>query len=158
MGFPSFRLSLKNHAAERCWRQAAWDLSYGAGGPSVCTSYDADGPKTEYLRNPNEGIEHLAVYRSFPSRENYVELAEDFRLYHNLFYDAQRNVYLKLNDDGQEEEAAIILVIRIYGMKVDSSAQQSMLSRQRRDRSRRDHHRGYRARARSTVVQAPGDT
>lgn len=85
-----------------------WDLPLGSGGPSVCTSYGPNGPKTEYLRNASDWIEHLAVYRSFPSRNDYVELAEDFRLYHNLYYDEAKKVYLKLNDDGQEEEAAVI--------------------------------------------------
>jgi hypothetical protein len=88
--------------------QAGWDLMLGSGGPSICTGHGDDGPKTEYLRNASEWIEHLAVYRSFPSKDSYVELSEDFRLYHNLYYDASKNVYLKLNDDGQEEEGAII--------------------------------------------------
>jgi hypothetical protein len=102
-GLSLFSALIQKDRLSKVLEQAGWDLSVGGGGPSVCT-----GTETEYLRNPNGWIEHLAVYRSFPSRDNYVEISEDFRLYHNLYYDAQRNVYLKLNDDGQEEEAAVI--------------------------------------------------
>ncbi len=88
--------------------QSGWDLRYGDGGPSVCTSYDDDRPVNKYLRISHGWIEPIALYRKFPERENYVELSEDFRLFHNLYYDVKRNCFLKFNDDGHEEEVAVI--------------------------------------------------
>jgi hypothetical protein len=107
-GLSHFSALIEKDRAQSVLERTGWDLMLGDGGPTICTSYGPNGPKHEYLRKSGEWIEPLAVYRKFPSRDDYVELAEEFRLYHNLYYDEAKKVYIKINDDGQEEEAAII--------------------------------------------------
>ncbi len=99
---------MKRAGAADVLRQGGWDLLYGNGGQSVCTSYEDGHPVNEYLRHSHEWIEPLALYREFPKRDNYVELAEDIRIFHSLYFDAKRSAFLKFHDDGNEEEVAVI--------------------------------------------------
>ena len=53
----------------------------------------------------DEGLEPLILRRSFGgTRESADEVVEEFRLFHNLFHEAKSNAYLKIRDDGNEEE------------------------------------------------------
>lgn len=84
-----------------------WELKTIHGiGPS-CTRYYEDGsPLTVYHRfgNPN-GIEPLVIPRNFDGlRPNTVEILEEFRLFHNLYWDNERSVYLKFDEAGNPYE------------------------------------------------------
>jgi len=49
------------------------------------------------------------IYREFNGmKENYLEIQEEFRLYHNLYKDPKRDVFVKIYDDGNEEDAVVI--------------------------------------------------
>jgi hypothetical protein len=107
-GLSIFSALIEKGHRRRILEDAGWDLRYGDGGPSICTSYEQGRPVHEYLRLSHGWIEPIAHHRTFPSRDSYLELSEEFRLYHQLYYDAKRACYLKFHDDGHEEEAAVI--------------------------------------------------
>lgn len=81
--------------------RTAWDLQHGQGLPDSTGTWKF--PETlKYLRFGNgDGIEPLVVDRSFSgSRGGYVEISEEFRLFHNLYHDRQRDEYIKTDDNG----------------------------------------------------------
>ena len=103
-GLSLFSALVEKDHRSRILEDAGWDLRYGDGGPSTSTRCENGKPVHEYVRLSHEWIEPLALHRTFPSRENYVELSEEFRLYHQLYYDAKRNCYLKFQDDGTRKK------------------------------------------------------
>jgi hypothetical protein len=88
----------------------SWDISIGQGGPGFVTHYNNGNEITEYHRNLNDyQIEPIVIFREFYGlKDSYLEIQEEFRLFHNLYADYKRNVLVKIHDDGSEEDAAII--------------------------------------------------
>lgn len=82
-----------------------WDVGPADGGPSVWTHYN-EGQVVERRYCPygnEEGIEPLVIYRSFHGmRPDCIELAQEFRLYHNLFDDIRNKQFLKYDSNGDE--------------------------------------------------------
>ena len=55
------------------------------------------------------GSEPLVIGRQFSKmKENYFEISEEFRLFHNLYHDKETNTYIKIDDAGNEETVAIV--------------------------------------------------
>ena len=55
------------------------------------------------------GSEPLVICRQFSGvKENYIEISEEFRLFHNLCHDKETNTYIKIDDAGNEETIAIV--------------------------------------------------
>ncbi len=55
------------------------------------------------------GIEELIIPRCFGGiRENYNEISEEFRLFHDLYHDRKTDTYIKIDDAGNEERIAIV--------------------------------------------------
>ncbi|MXV78440.1 hypothetical protein F4001_08810, partial [Candidatus Poribacteria bacterium] len=55
------------------------------------------------------GIEELIISRCFGGiRENYNEISEEFRLFHNLYREKKTDTYIKIDDAGNEETIAIV--------------------------------------------------
>lgn len=89
--------------------KSSWDLSHGQGLPGSDGNYKY--PETlAYLRFGNsDGIEPLVIDRQFHSvRDDYVEISEEFRLFHNLYHDRQRNEYIKVDDSGNKILVAVV--------------------------------------------------
>jgi hypothetical protein len=56
-----------------------------------------------------DGVEPIVLLRSFHGlKQSYLELNEEFRLFHNLYCDQKTNQYLKIRDDGTDEVIAKI--------------------------------------------------
>lgn len=66
-----------------------WDLRIGAGKPGAMKYFDGDDTYVEYHRfGDGSGIEPLVFCRNFHGmREDYLEISEEFRLFHNLYHD-----------------------------------------------------------------------
>jgi hypothetical protein len=111
-----FSALIPNDRVSTSLNSSSWDLSLGGSMPG-CTRY---GIQTEdqvvYYRFGNDsGIEPLILYRSFHGiRELYIEVLEEFRLFHNLYFDRLRNIFLKFSDAGLNHE-----VIRITDASVN---------------------------------------
>ena len=95
---------------EQALSRPEWDLRRGSGMPSSIEVYGGGAHNTEYLRFGNEdGIEPLVIGRMFHDiKEDYLEISEEFRLFHNLYHDRKQDHYIKLDDSGNEEVIAIV--------------------------------------------------
>jgi len=88
-----------------------WEISFDYGYPGFWRG-GADGAihYERFGRSHGEiPFEPLVLCRSFYGlRENSVELSEDFRLYHNLYYDRNKNEFIFIDKSGEEDVAAKI--------------------------------------------------
>lgn len=104
-----YSVLIKNSNIEKSMEDPSWDLSLGQGLPS-CTQYgsDLDG-LIEYNRYGTKGIQPLVYWRNFYGvKPPYIEISEEFRHYHNLYHDVASNKYIKIDDNGDEEDIIII--------------------------------------------------
>ena len=83
---------------------------HGNGLPSSVTYREDGDGKVDYLRYGNtRGIEPLVIDREFHDiREGYLEINEEFRLFHRLYYDQEKNQYIKI-DEGEEEKIVVVV-------------------------------------------------
>lgn len=88
-----------------------WDVQVGFGYPGIEQDWSTK-EDVYYPLGSDTDIEPLVIDRHFYSvRPDYVEISEEFRLFHNLYYDKKNNKYIKVStEDGTEED-----VIRIDG-------------------------------------------
>lgn len=107
---------IPNTAVSACLNSPSWELRHGGGRPGAVTSYEADSRQTNYYRlGDNDGIEPLVHSRDFyNARPGYRELSEEFRLFHNLYFDQRAGDFIKIDDDGNES-----IVARIRGEHVE---------------------------------------
>lgn len=55
------------------------------------------------------GAEPLVICRHFSGvKESYIEISEEFRLFHNLYHDKETNTYIKIDDAGNETTIAVV--------------------------------------------------
>ena len=55
------------------------------------------------------GSEPLVIGRQFSGvKENYIEISEEFRLFHNLYHDKETDKYIKIDDTGNEVPVVIV--------------------------------------------------
>ncbi|HYB76480.1 MAG TPA: hypothetical protein VEC08_05945 [Nitrososphaerales archaeon] len=89
---------------------SSWDLTIGEGVPGTITFYSGGEAETKYYRfGKDDGIEPLIIYRDFHGvMPSYVEISEEFRLFHNLFHDSKSNRYLGMDENGDSEEIALL--------------------------------------------------
>ena len=96
-----------------------WDLDYGSGGPCTATYLRSETKNVKYLRFENDkGIEPLLVNFLIYGRQNndvHVDIAEEFRLFHGLYYDREKGRYIKVDEEGEEH---IIAVIKPHEIKI----------------------------------------
>lgn len=72
--------------------------------PGPVSRWDDGEEHIAYHRFGNDdGFEPLVFVRDFNEiKELYVEVSEEFRLFHNLYHNKERNTYIKIDDSGQE--------------------------------------------------------
>jgi hypothetical protein len=85
---------------------SSWDLSIGeTRGCYAVSNSGQEDESVEYLRFGEDGIEPLLIHRSFYGiKPGHMEVLEEFRLFHNLYHDQARNTYIKITDEGEEED------------------------------------------------------
>ncbi len=86
------------------------DLTSYRGIPGGVTYHKQGELHREYLRyGVDNGVEPLIINRNFYRLwEEYNEISEEFRLFHNLYHDQKTNQYLKIDDVGNEEVVAMV--------------------------------------------------
>jgi len=101
---------IKSNQIEKSLSTLTWDLFYGDGTPGAVQYYEEGKPRVDYLRFGNDhGVEPLVIGREFHGiRPNYLEISEEFRLFHDLYHDRKEDRYYKINDAGDEELVAIV--------------------------------------------------
>jgi hypothetical protein len=93
---------------ERALARPGWDLMVTDGRPGFSQGPGPDGePVTTYHREGSDGpVEPLVLAREFHGlHPSYLEIVQEFRLFHNLWWDAERRAYVKGHEDGSEEVA-----------------------------------------------------
>lgn len=95
--------------------KTSWDFSHGHGFPGACVYYEDGKDITTYYRfGDNSGIEPLIIDRKFYGmRPDYMEISEEFRFFHRLYYDRKEHNYIKIDDAGNEHVVAIVKPNRI---------------------------------------------
>jgi hypothetical protein len=96
-----------NRIAKLVKDETGWDLAPRGGVPCRWTKHGPDKKEHGYLPFGNEdGIEPLVIWREFHGmRPEFIELAQEFRLFHNLFHEPSKCRYLIFDDNGDEAEA-----------------------------------------------------
>lgn len=105
---------ISNKFVSKYLKKVEWDLLIGSGNPG-CSFTGGDHLTVEYHRfGCYEGVEPLVFIREFiGDKESYVEVSEEFRLYHGLYHDKDTNTYYKIDENGNEDP-----VIKIEDMNV----------------------------------------
>lgn len=97
---------MDDQAAKRAVLSDSWDLMIGSGMPGFSQGWDNGEVVTHYHRFGGEsGVRPLVLRRDFHGAfEDYSELDEEFRLYHNLAHDPNRQLLLDFDPSGREIE------------------------------------------------------
>lgn len=97
---------IPNEQVDDVLTRPGWDLSIGDGLPDCHVVYEDGIAMTEYHHFSEPGaIQPLVLVRNFHGvKPSYVEILEEFRLFHNLFHDTRNNKFIKIDDHGEEEE------------------------------------------------------
>ena len=90
---------------------STWDMEFSQDIPSGMISNKGGREVREYLRyGVDNGVEPLIIGRSFHRvRDDYREISEEFRLFHNLYHDRKTDQYIKISEDGNEEETVAVV-------------------------------------------------
>lgn len=99
-----FSALIPNKHVANILKDPGWDVRIGDALPS-CTVRSMSGRRrTSYSRFGSSEFEPLVVHRSFHGlRKPYLEILEEFRLYHDLYHDQDSGQHLKFDDDGDED-------------------------------------------------------
>ncbi|WP_459993408.1 hypothetical protein [Methylosoma difficile] len=82
-----------------------WDLMRGDGRPGFSESYSNGKSIATYLSGKDSDFRPLVICRDFEGRkEDYLEFSEEFRLFHNLYFDNTNSKYIAFDDTGEEIE------------------------------------------------------
>ncbi len=111
-----FSALIPKENVDQSLKNATWEKSIGYVQPGSVTWYEDGKPRVEYSHFTDKGsVQPLVLIRDFRGvRPKYIEILEEFRLFHNLYYDKNKDVYLKLFNNGDEDE-----VVRIKNKNVE---------------------------------------
>lgn len=101
---------IDNSKVDKVLNNPSWDMQIGDGKPGCSVTYKNGEKIVEYHRSgSNDGIEPLVHHRNFYGiKDGYIEIAEEFRLLHNLYYNKENNKYIKIDENGDAEDIIII--------------------------------------------------
>lgn len=88
----------------------SFDFYLGSNQPQYWVSRDDEGDfiAYEYFMDYDE-IKPLVLFRDFDGiKPSHLEILEEFRLFHNLYYDRKSNKYIKIIEGGEEIEAILL--------------------------------------------------
>ena len=105
---------IREDQASQSLQDPGWDFRIGSGAPGFSMHYEDGKEVTTYFRPSDEGIEPLVLWREFHGiRPGYWEVAEEFRLYFNLYDDRQNNKLLFIDNNGDEHDAVLMSATEI---------------------------------------------
>ena len=110
-----FSALLDDKAAPRALEKLGWDLHLEDIGPSIVTRGAGQAPR--YERFARSGVEPLVLVRYPNSGPPLIEMAEDFRLFLNLFPDIDGNLY-RTTTSGDRETVVKISADEVKVSKV----------------------------------------
>ncbi len=94
---------------------SSWDLRWGDGMPDASMSYEGGEKRVQYLRyGVTDRVEPLVLGREFSDLyDAYMEISEEFRLFHKLYHDRKKDKYIKIDEAGNEDLVAIVEANRV---------------------------------------------
>jgi hypothetical protein len=94
---------IRNCDVPKALTNASCDIQIGSGFPG-CSTYGIDDNRVvTYDRFGFETAEPLLFQRDYSGfKESNTEISEEFRFFHNLYYEVKRNEYIKLDVSGEE--------------------------------------------------------
>ena len=100
---------------DRVLSSPSWNLYSTDGMPNASMYNEGGEKKVEYLRyGVTNRVEPLVFFRDFRGLyDSYMEISEEFRLFHNLYHDRKTDKYIKIDDEGNEDLVAVIEPNRI---------------------------------------------
>ena len=100
---------------DRALSSPSWDLLLTQGMPNASMYYEDGEKRPEYLRyGVTNRVEPLVLLRDFHGLyDNYMEISEEFRLFHNLYHDRKTDKYIKIDDEGNRHLVAVVEPNRI---------------------------------------------
>ena len=101
---------LPSAQVERAFSTLSWDLKEDLGMPGAVERFREGREQIDYIRYGDEnGREPLVLKRSFGEiRDDYMEVSEEFRLFHNLYHNRRTDEYIKFDDDGGEDTVILV--------------------------------------------------
>lgn len=94
---------IRNEDVPKALANTSWDLTIGRGFPGCSISGFESNKTITYSRFGFEDAEPLVFHRNYiGSRESNNEISEEFRFFHNLYFESKRNEYVKLDESGDE--------------------------------------------------------
>ena len=95
---------------EKTLSVSTWDMEFSQCMPGGMIFNKGGEEVREYLRyGVDNGVEPLIIDRSFHGlRDDYREISEEFRLFHDLYHDRKTDQYIKIDEDGNEEVVAVV--------------------------------------------------
>lgn len=95
---------IHNDAVNKCMEHPSWDLFIGNGLPGHIVRYEDGREITEYHRFGNsERLEPLVFLRRYHGiQPSHLEISEEFRHFHNAYWDPIKKVLNKSEMDGSE--------------------------------------------------------
>lgn len=111
-----FSAFIPSNRKQKVLQNFGWDILTGYEHPDIRIYNENGVEKVEYFPiNQPDSIFPLVIARNFYGlRPDYLEILEEFRLFHNLYHDTRNNVFIKFTESGDEEE-----IIRIRPKHVD---------------------------------------
>ena len=94
---------------------SSWDLRWGDGMPDASMSYEGGEKRVQYLRyGVTDKVEPLVLGREFSDLyDAYMEISEEFRLFHKLYHDRKTDKYIKIDEAGNEDLVAVVEANRV---------------------------------------------
>ncbi len=104
-----FSALIPNRMVSKSLNDTTWDLRIGGGFPGFSFTYRDGREVGKYHRFPDSGIEPLVFHRSFHGiKPDYMEVSAGFRHYFNFYEDKKESRLISIDNDGDEEDAALI--------------------------------------------------
>ena len=96
---------------EQALSSPLWDLFKRDTMPSAGTYHG----EVKYLRYGfTDWVEPLVLFRTFYDLyDEYIEICEEFRLFHNLYHNRKTDEYIKIDDDGNDFLVAVVKPNRV---------------------------------------------
>lgn len=114
---------IPNQIISKSLESTDWEVLIGQGKPGCSVHYTGDKQVVEYQRiSGKQDCEPLIISRDFNGiKKDYVEISEEFRLFHNLFYDKTNEKYILIDDAGHEEDVVVFkdnsVLIKLFRIK-----------------------------------------
>lgn len=91
---------IPNESIEESLQNINWEVYPEGGFPDCIEFFDKS---VKYSRFGDDAEPLVFIRHYFGFRDNHVEILEEFRFFHNLYYEPDRKEYIKFNESGEEE-------------------------------------------------------